>query len=255
MGERLRRPAWIALKVAVAVAVAAGSVAVGRLVEAHLKTSPAFEIKRISIEGADRLDRESLLRAGGLAMGQNVFAVSPADVKARLGRLPWVAEAEVRRQLPDTFEVRIRERLPAAAVALREALYLVSQEGVVFKRVEPSDPIDLPVITGIDRQRFIRDRQWRASVLVEVVALLHDYGTTGLSEQRSIQEVHLEPDDGLTLYLGDEATLVRLGRGPYRRKLGKLRAVLERLERREAKPAYVYLDNVRRPDRVTVKLR
>jgi hypothetical protein len=31
--------------------------------------------------------------------------------------------------------------------------------------------------------------------------------------------------------------------------------VLDRLEQKRARAAYVYLDNVRRPDRVTVRLR
>ena len=47
----------------------------------------------------------------------------------------------------------------------------------------------------------------------------------------------------------------RLGKAPFRDKLGRFRDVLARLARRRAEAAYVYLDNERRPDRVTVRLR
>ena len=39
---------------------------------------------------------------------------------------------------------------------------------------------DLPVITGVDSARFTTDRAYRASLLLEIVALLHDYRGAGL---------------------------------------------------------------------------
>jgi hypothetical protein len=48
---------------------------------------------------------------------------------------------------------------------------------------------------------------------------------------------------------------VRLGKAPFRHKLERLRDVLARLAKDKARAAYVYLDNQRRPDRVTARLR
>lgn len=258
---RVRRPLWVVGRVALVLIVAAGAIAVGRLVEKHVRTSPAFATKQITVEGQDRLSREEVLEASGLTLDQNVFEVAPEDARARLLAHPWVADATVHRRLPETFEISIREHHAVAVIALGreegdgDALYLVGEDGTVFKRVTSGDPLDLPVVTGIDRARFTRDRAWRTSVLVEAVALLHDYRGAGLWRREPIGEVHIEPDDGLSLYIGDDATHIRLGRGPFRRKLRRLRRVLDRLREREAQPAYVYLDNVRRPDRVTVRLR
>lgn len=252
---RIRGPAVIAGKVMVGVIVALGAVGVATLIQGHLRTSPAFAIKHLTVEGNDRLSRQQVLEAAGLALGQNVFQVAPEQAEARLERDPWIAEAHVVRKLPDTLHVQVREHRAAAQLALDGVVYLVSDEGLVFKRAGPEDPSDLPVITGVDRQRFTDDREFRTSLLLEVVALLHDYRAVGLWQREPIGEVHLEPDDGLSLYIGSDATLARLGRGPYRAKLVKLRRVLDRLARRKAQAAYVLLDNVHRPDRVTVALR
>ena len=195
-----------------------------------------------------------MLRAAGLSVGENVFAVPPEDVHARLVRHPWIAEATVRRRLPGTFEIDVRERRPAASILL-DRLYLVGQDASVFKVLEPGDPIDLPVVTGVDLARFTSDRTFRSSTLLEVVALLHDFGGAGLTSRVAIEEIHFERDGSLSMYLGDDATYVRLGRAPYQAKLRRLRRIFDELARRDARAAYVYLDNVRRPDRVTVRLR
>jgi len=167
----------------------------------------------------------------------------------------------VSRRLPDSFAVTVREHHAVAVIALTKTdddpggLYLIAEDGTVFKRVGEGDPVDLPVVTGVDRGRFIRDLAFRTRVVLEVVALLHDYRGAGLWRREPIGEIHVESNDGLSLYVGDDALHVRLGRGPYRQKLRRLRRVLDRLGEQESRAAYVYLDNVRRPDRVTVRLR
>ena len=253
-GQRLRRPAEMALRGLVVLAIGVGAVALGRLVERHVRTSPAFAVQEIGLEGHVRLSEQTVLAQAGLAVGSNVFDVSPEDAEARLLEHPWIAEASVQRRLPGTYTVEVRERRAVALLALGE-VFLISENGAVFKRVAGDDPIDLPVITGIERARFTSDRAYRTSILLEAVALLHDYRGAGLARREPIGEMHVERDDGLSLYIGDDATYVRLGHGPFREKLGRLRTVLDELTARGARAAYVYLDNERRPDRVTVRVR
>ncbi|MCB9597966.1 MAG: FtsQ-type POTRA domain-containing protein [Sandaracinaceae bacterium] len=252
--ERLRRPAELTLRALVVVAIGAGAVALGRLVERHVRTSAAFEVTSIDLEGHVRLSREEVLARAGLALGANVFDVAPEDAEAALLEHPWIEEASVTRRLPGSYTIEVRERRPVALLALGD-VFLVSENGAVFKAVEDDDPIDLPVITGIERERFTHDRVYRTSILLEAVALLHDYRGAGLARREPIGEVHVERDDGLSLYIGGDATYVRLGHGPFREKLGRLRTVLDELGGRGARAEYVYLDNERRPDRVTVRVR
>lgn len=251
---RLRRPAELALRGLLVVAVGAGAVALGRLVERHVRTSEAFAVAEIELEGHVRLTREEILEQAGLAVGANVFDRSPEEAEAALAGHPWIAEATVTRRLPGSYRVEVRERRAVALLALGD-VFLVSEDGAVFKPVEEGDPIDLPVITGIERERFRRDRAFRTSIVLEAVALLHDYRGAGLREREPIGELHVERDDGLSLYVGVDATYVRLGHGPFRAKLQRLRTVLDELAERGARARYVYLDNERRPDRVTVRVR
>ena len=252
--ERCKRPlAWLARGIVLA-AVTGGTVAGGRLLEQHVRSAKAFATREVDISGASRLSRAQILAAAGLATGQNVFEISPEQARAKLLLHPWVADASVTRRLPGTYRVQIREQQPAALLQL-EALYLVSEEGTVFKQLAPEDSSDLPVITGIDAQQFRADVTFRTSILVNAVALLHDYRDVGLWRREPIAEIHVEGEDAFSLYVGKDAMLVRLGERPFRAKLRRLRGILDELRNDSGRPAYVYLDNERRPDRVAVRLR
>jgi len=280
---RLKRPFAVALRALGVILALGGAIAVGRLLQHHLTTSKAFAIDRIDVQGLTRIEREELLDAAGIDIGTNVFARSPEDVQAQLLRHPWIASASVTRRLPGRFAISVREREPLALLVLEpcqsdlvnappaspaatsasdagcgeesSSLYLVSDEGTLFKRLEGEDPIDLPVVTGIERQRFGTDAEFRRTILARAVALLQQLRDSGLDKRLSPSEIHLEAGEGFSLYVGEELTHVRLGLPPFEQKLRRMKKVFDRLEREHARAQYVYLDNEKRPDRVTVRLR
>jgi cell division protein FtsQ len=272
-GERLRKPALYALRSLSLIAALCGAVFVGRLVQHHLTTAPAFAVDHIDVRGLSRLTRAELLAAAGIDLGTNVFAKSPEEVRARLLAHPWIATANVVRKLPSRFDVEVREREPVALLLVEacpeamattsqdpscddpSSLYLVSDEATVFKRLEGQDPADLPVITGFDKKRLAEDREAEQRLLKEAAALLGEYRSAGLYKKLPIGEIHLEAGGGFSLYVGDELTHVRLGAPPFPQKLRRMKKVFERLEREQTSAEYVYLDNELRPDRVTVRLR
>jgi len=226
---------------------------VGDQAVSYARTADAFAIREVVIEGNHRLKPIDVRRAAGLQIDSNIFEVPTERARDRLLQHPWVKEATVVRKLPSRVRVDLVERTPVALVAL-DQLYLVSEEGVVFKRLGVDDPADLPVITGIASERFYDDFDYRTAVLLRSMALLQDYEGAGLSELEPVSEIHFEGSTGIELFVGDDGMHVRLGNGQHRHKLRRLRQVLERLTREKARPAYVYLDNVRSPERVTVRL-
>lgn len=252
---RVATPLAHAGRLTVLIAVAAGAVAAGRLVEQHVRRAKAFETTTVEIEGTQRLSRDQVLAAAGLAIGKNVFDVSPEQAEERLRSHPFVAEASVTRRLPGSYRITLREQELAAVLQVGDQLLLVGQDASVLKPLEPGDPADVPVITGTDEGRWSRDVHYRRTLLENAVLLLHEYREAGLWAAEKVSEIHVEPDLGLSLYVGQDATAVRLGQGPYAKKLRRLRGIFDKLQRDDARPLYVYLDNERRPDRATVRLR
>ncbi|MGB5548561.1 MAG: FtsQ-type POTRA domain-containing protein [Polyangiales bacterium] len=231
----------------------AALVLLGKQTVRYAHQADAFAIREIIIEGNHQLEDIDVRRAARLQLGSNVFEISAEDARNHLLQHPWIEEAHVVRKLPGRVRIEIVERKPVALVAL-DQLYLVSEEGAVFKRLGVDDPVDLPVITGIASERFYDDFDYRTAILLRSMALLQDYEGAGLAKQEPVSEIHFEGANGIELFVGDDGMNVRLGNGQHRQKLRRLRQVLERLTKEKTRPSYVYLDNVRSPERVTVRL-
>ena len=226
---------------------------VGNQTVGYAHSAEAFAIREIEIEGNTYLKDIDVRRAARLQIGSNIFEVSAEEARNHLLQHPWVDDATVVRRLPGRVRIQVIERKPVALVAL-DHLYLVSDEGAVFKRLGVDDPVDLPVITGIASERFYDDLDYRTEVLLGSMALLQDYEGAGLAKREPVSEIHFDGANGIELFIGDDGMNVRLGNGQHRQKLRRLRRVLERLAAEKTRPSYVYLDNVRSPERVTVRL-
>jgi hypothetical protein len=69
-----------------------------------------------------------------------------------------------------------------------------------------------------------------------------------------VGEIHLDPDESITLYTRKKAIQIRLGKKNLEKKLLRLDAVLTALGKRALHLQTVRLDNNVRPERVTVRL-
>jgi cell division protein FtsQ len=112
--------------------------------------SRAFQIARIAVHGTDRLSRGEALALVGDLRGRNILAVRLEEWRRRLATSPWVEDAVVRRVLPTTIDIVVRERTPIGIARLGRDLYLVDQYGTVIDTFGPAyADLDLPVIDGL----------------------------------------------------------------------------------------------------------
>lgn len=104
------------LRVVMGLAGAAGLVAIA----VGITRSPLLDVDEVRVVGAVHTSHHDIVRAGGLTGQPQLADVDPAEVAARLARLPWVAEARVVRHWPGDVAITVVERsavatLPAAA--------------------------------------------------------------------------------------------------------------------------------------------
>jgi cell division protein FtsQ len=220
----------------------------------YVMTSPRFAITEIIVNGGPRRSRDDLTREAGIAIGENVFSIDLDSARARLIADPWISEAALARRLPGTLMLDVSEREAAAIVALGDT-YLVARDGEIIKRLEPGDPYDFPVITGITPDALTSDRDGVTQSLRRALDLAGDYERGPLAGRAALQEIHLAPGGAITLVVGKSALALVLGNPPFRRKLEEAARVLTELERQGAKADSVMLDNEARPERVVVRMR
>lgn len=219
----------------------------------YLRTASALEIRCIEVNGTSRLGLEELKRTAGLTEGQNIFAVELDRAEKRLRAHAWVRTAQVQRVVPDRIVVEIEEHRPAALVSL-DGLYLVDEQGEVFKRLQPGEQADLPVITGISRAAFTEAPERARTQMRAALQAIDQVSETACLKRRELAEVHLDELLGTSLVLDPGALQVRLGPDQLDDRLGLLCRLFDELDRRGLKARSVLLDRSDRPHWVTVRL-
>jgi hypothetical protein len=230
-GRLLRRALPAAAALAVLAAIGGGVLAGYR----WLTRSPRFAVTEIVVQGAHHVDPDALRARLPIRAGDNAFADLTAAARAA-GEDPWIAAADVRRRLPHTIVVELREHVAAAVAELGEGgLYLVDAAGHPFKRaaIEAGEADGLPIVTGLGRAAFAADPAAAEATLKAAIAAVDRWRATERSEpgggssdgsdggaggraprgidRPAIGEVHIDPHGGATLHTYDPAIAIQLG--------------------------------------------
>src|SRR6185436_16027521 len=138
-------------------------------------------VLNISLQGAAHRSPEDIAHLGGIVKGQNVFTTDLETAKLGILADPWIEQASVHRKLPSTIFVEVVEREAAALVAVGQDLYLSTRQGELFKKPEPGDPYDLPVVTGLRADDIVKDRAMAIASVKKALDLAFDYEHVGPS--------------------------------------------------------------------------
>lgn len=99
-----------------------------------LMSYPAFNIGRIVVEGELVHNNAVTLRANVAPMLKgNFFTVNLKDARQAFEQVPWVREAQVRREYPNGLRVSLKEHMAEAFWGPDTGTGLVDSEGKVFE--------------------------------------------------------------------------------------------------------------------------
>jgi len=204
--------------------------------------SERLKVGRIEVRGSHFLSEAEVRERLSPAVGENILTVDIEALTTLLRASPWVADATVKRTLPDVLQVDIRERVPLALAEL-ERLHLMDEDGTLIDVYGPRTAgFDLPIVRGLlgleGGER--RDRARRAG------ALLGDLAELG----SEISEVHVEDSGDLRVVLRGAGEVLRLGGPPYRKRFTTFLAL--RRDLRDRCPDAEYCD-LRFRDRIYAK--
>lgn len=206
-----------------------------------LTSAPCFALNRIEVVGDLRgLTDVEILRASGLSLKNNLFSLSLKEIEKNILKLPWARSVSVRREIPSTLWIHVREQSPRA-ILLDKKLYFVSKEGAAFKEVEGEPDRDLPVITGLRRGDSLLD----AIRLVEFLKEIPNFEVFGLSE------IHYNEATGFSIVTLSKPMEIRFGHGNFEAKMGRFKNLWSRWKNRLGPIRGIDLDY---EDRAFVKL-
>ena len=163
---------------------------------------PAFDLRRIQIEGDVARNSVATLRANAAPQLQgNYFTLRLGQARRAFESVPWVRHATVRRIWPNRLAVRLEEHRPVALWGGGEAATdkLVNSYGEVFEaNLGDVEDDGLPTLQGPDgsAQRVLALLQRLAPVLAPIEASVETLALSGRGSWRA------ELDSGAHIELG-----------------------------------------------------
>ena len=187
--------------------------------------SDYFAARQIDIEGTQRLTPENVVRQARVRLGDNILGVNLSLVRKRLLAHPWVAEAEVRREIPSRLIIRIKEQSALALIDVGEK-FLINRQGQIFKAWDPTDPEDLPVVSGLDISDLPiwgqpkpseKSAAQASSASFQAVMQVLQMGLQqgSILPNRLVRQIKVDRQIGLTLFAFDGVKAINLGYSDY----------------------------------------
>ena len=109
-------------------------------------TSDYFAITSITVTGNSQVKTEDILKACELKKGENSLLVNVHEAEQKLVDNPWIENVSIRRELPGTFTVTVKERVPLFCARKDNMLYYINARGEIIAPVSTSNFRSLPVL-------------------------------------------------------------------------------------------------------------
>lgn len=171
---------------------------------------PFFTLKEIRLEGAKYLTEEDILRIGNIYMGEPLFKLETDVVQSRLSKDLRIEEVSVRRKLPRTLEIKIKERRPLATITCDYGYLDLDHNGMILDSYKTIKTMQIPMITGA----AVRDLYIGDTVDDEIVRKILDF-LQRLNEDtlNQLSEVAIVEADYIVMYTATErAVQIRIGK-------------------------------------------
>ena len=198
--HRNRRILLVVSKIVLVIAVCAGlyyGVRTG--LSRFFFDNPDYRLSTIAIRTDGTLQRDQILKAGGLQEGLNIFSVNLAQVHDRLQQLSQVDEVQVERKMPNEIDITITERKPISWITSEktvtdpfasDAAFLVDARGVLMKEKKLlPEYLALPLITGCSSEALVPGKTVDSLEAKAALELLRLTTTSFMQTRFQIREV------------------------------------------------------------------
>jgi len=181
--------------------------------------TPFFTLSEIKLVGAKYLTQEDIIKIGDIYMGEPLFKLETNVVQSRLSKDLRIEEVSVRRRLPHTLEVTIKERIPLATVSCDYGYLDLDRNAVIIDSYKTLKTMKIPMITGA----AVHDLYIGDEIDDELIKKILDF-LQRLNEEtlNRISEVAIIEENYIVMYSATER--------PVQIRIGKL----ERLDEKAA---------------------
>lgn len=202
-----------------------------------LRNPRYFPITTVKIQGDYRHIEPSILKKVITPYAeQGFFAISALALRTKLGALPWVKSANIRRQWPNVLIITLAENIP---IAIWNNQSLLLDNGDVFTPNALLYSQELPLLSGPTRQQKL------------VIGSYHKFNQILKPLQLSVQQLSLSERHAWRLVLSNH-TIVVLGQKDIAGRLQRFVNIYPSIMAKRAKKNLLSVD-LRYPNGVAAR--
>ncbi len=229
-GRRFRRAASLPRRLAQVAGVLAVTVILAHVPWESLRRRFA-RVTDVRVEGTHYLDAARVIRAAGVAAGQDLFHLDLERARQALLLDPRIAAAEVARRLPRGVRLRIVEREPVMLVS-HGVPWEIDTAGVLLPPLQPGVVADVPLLVGPQFAGLPAGMQVHRTEVRRGLAWVRALSARELQLAGQVSEVDVSDASLTGLTLLDGTRILATGWPPGTPRLSALRVVLADLKAR-----------------------
>lgn len=199
-----------------------------------ITTCEYFAINDIVIKDINIMTKEEILKRTGIKEGVNILSINISKaVKVMLAH-PWIADAEIRRELPKKIIITVREEKPIGIADIGRK-YILNDNGQIIKEKEETDTLPyLPVILGLDFSDINAKLEEKKILIDSIIEILTgDCGCEELISKNTVDKILVDKDIGLTILGTPKVDTIKLGRQNFNLKCERLKKIISSFENSE----------------------
>ena len=172
---------------------------------------PLFTLREVKLVGATYLTKEDIIKVGNIYFGEPLFQLETDDIVRRLMQDLRIEEVKVKRELPNTLEVEIKERKPVATISCDYGYLDLDRQGKVIDSYKNLKAMPIPMITGaMVKDLYIGD-DVTDEMVQKILFFLQQMTETSLNK---ISEIAIIGPDYVVAYTNTakKAVQIRIGK-------------------------------------------
>lgn len=107
-----------------------------------------FAVTEVRIEGQSSAQEKTIRKLIGPVEGSNSLTINMRQIGERLLTHPWIESVDMRRELPATLVVVVRERVPVFIGVFGHGAWMMDAKGKLIEKVDSPGQVSMPLITG-----------------------------------------------------------------------------------------------------------
>ncbi len=210
--------------------------------------SDLFNISVINIEGNEKLSKNIIESASGIALGENIFKIKLRNGEKDIKKLSYTKDVNIKRKFPSTININITERKEVVQLKNISSYVLVDMEGYVLDFKDKREE-NLPVLNGFNINVLPSENIFDTEYGNELKDLINDEGNIEIL--KNFSEINFESYDNINIILNNGIVVAFGPLVDVKYKLRYLNEILKDIEKKQISVKMIIMNKGEKPIIVT----